>query len=348
MKKSVTGRSDASRIFHRPTLTQLNDTMCRELVLAHKEELDIVSSVDVQIHDVMGIADSMVWDFDMKDLWLTPGRWSMMIRQYLDPEEVQAWLVRITQNIGPKKRGIAALRTRVVKARGGAATGHTNKETRRWGSCMLGITYKAMPQPQITLYSRTSYMGYLAALDLSVAWMLGRYVSDAIGVPLEQFRFVWFNQAIQYHNFKSLAYLLNHPDKKEAKRYRKVILEGKSPKSLASGMDVFKLYPALRLSRKWMTNILKLDDEKKTYGDMNYNTYRRIRRRYHTEVKGLDYAKLFEGENAKGEFFKAYRPLPSTPIGTRDLSAIGMPREKDWGEPSKPAPEAEDWKEMDE
>jgi hypothetical protein len=202
------------RTYHAATMTEMYDQLTDSLINGTEDDLDVISTVDVQIHDIMAQADSMVWDFDMKSAWLTKSRWSMMVKQYIDPEELEAWIGRCTSRIGLRGRGVAVLRTKIVKPRGGAATGHTNKETRRWGSCMLGISYKALPVPQITLYSRTSYLGYIGALDLSVAWMVGHYLAKELGVPVSSFRFVWVNQAIQWHNFKSLAYMLNHTDDK--------------------------------------------------------------------------------------------------------------------------------------
>ena len=70
---------------------------------------------------------------------------------------------------------------------------------------------------------------------------------------------------------------------------------------------------------------------------MSYNTYRRIRRRYHTEVHGYDYAQQFEGWSYwkkdhgdhkigdKKELFKAYLPLATVPVSELDFSPIGMP-----------------------
>lgn len=311
-------------------MTELHDKMCTALVTAREEELDVISTVDVQIHNVIAEAESMDWDFDMKSMWLTKSRWTMMVNQYLDPEEVTAWVDRCTSKIGTRGRGIAVMRTKMVAARGGAATGHTNKETRRWGSCMLAVSYKALPAPQITLYSRTSYLGYIGALDLTVAWMLGKTLAEAMGIKVEDIRFVWMNEAIQWHNFKSLAFLLNHPNKKRRKKYRRLMM--KSTKKLEPDeIKALKKSPALHLSRKWLAKVIAEDKAGRTYGDMTYNTFRRIVRRYHTEVHGLDYAKQFEGwsvhkkgEKAgeKKEFFKAYGPLPSTHCSTLDFSML--------------------------
>lgn len=316
------------RTYQAATLTELHDLLCESLVEAPKNELDVISSVDVQIHNVMAQADSMEWDFDLKNMWLSKSRWSMMVRQYIDPEKLEAWVNMCTAKIGNKNRGIAVMKTNDVKPRGGAATGHTNKQTRTWGACMLSISYKALPHPTITLHSRTSYLGYIGALDLTVAWMCAKTLADALGMDVKDFRFVWMNEAIQWHNFKSLAYLLNHPDKKKRKRYRRLMTKKTSKLSEEEQADIANA-PGMMLSRKWLAKVIQEDKDGLTYGDMTYNTYRRIRRRWHTEVHGLEFAQKFEGwsyhkkgekTGEKKEFFKAYGPLPSCHVDTLDFA----------------------------
>lgn len=323
------------RTFQAATLTELHDQMCSALVEATEDQLDVISTVDVQIHNVIAQADSMEWDFDLKNMWLTKSRWSMMVNQYIDADELKAWVDQITSKIGVKGRGIAMMRTKIVKPRGGAATGHTNKETRRWGACMLAISYKAIPEPQITLYSRTSYLGYIGALDLSVAWMVAKTLGEAMGMKPSDFKFVWMNEAVQWHNFKSLAFLLNHPEKKRRKAYRRLLM--KPLKKLTEDeIQTLKDSPALTLSRKWLAKVIKEDKDGVTYGDMTYNTYRRIRRRWHTEVHGFEFAEQFEGwsyyktgekKGEQKEFFKAYKPLPHTHISTLDFSCLKLPKD---------------------
>lgn len=320
------------RTYHAATLTELHDLLCDSLIEAPKEKLDVISSVDVQIHEVMASCDSMEWDFDLKSMWLSKSRWSMMVRQYIDPDRLQAWIDMVTSKIGTKKRGIAVLRANEVKPRGGAATGHTNKQTRTWGACMLALSYKALPTPTITLHSRTSYLGYIGALDLTVAWMCAKVLAEAMDMDVSDFKFVWMNEAIQWHNFKSLAYLLNHHDKKKRKRYRRLMMKP-AKKLKPAEIEALQNSPGMRLSRKWLAKVIKEDKDGLTYGDMTYNTYRRIRRRWHTEVHGFEYAQQFEGwsyykqgekKGEKKEFFKAYQPLPSCHVDTLDFSPLKM------------------------
>jgi hypothetical protein len=70
--------------FHTATMTELHESMIAAL-LGPADDLDVISNVDVQIHNVMGYADSMDWEFDLKGLWLTKSRWTMMVRQSSTP-----------------------------------------------------------------------------------------------------------------------------------------------------------------------------------------------------------------------------------------------------------------------
>lgn len=338
------------RTYEAGTMTELHTQMIRSLVHGEAADLDVISSVDVQIHDVIGTAHSMAWDFDLKDLWLTPSRWTQMVNQYLDPEALQAWIDQVTSKIGTKGRGIALMRTRIVKPRGGAATGHTNKETRRWGSCMISLSYKALPRPTIHLHSRTSYLGYIGALDLSVAWMAGRYLAHELGIKVEDIAFVWTNEAIQWHNFKSMAWMLNNPDPEWRSTYRRLLT--KKLENLTEGeRNLIESSPAIQMTKKWLISIRKLDAAGASYGDMTYNTYRRIRRRWHTEVFGYEHAQKFEGWSVykQGEkagenrdFFKAYNPLPHTLISSLDFKALKMPLGKRYGGDYVPGQDEED------
>lgn len=326
--------------YHAPTMTGLYDNMVEGLLHGSPEDLEYITSVDVHQFDVIGEADSMVWDFDLKSAWLTKSRWSMMVRQYIEPEDLEAWIGRVTSKIGTKERGIANFRTKVVKPRGGAATGHTNKETRSWGSCMLNFSYRAIPQPTITMVSRTSYLGYIGALDFSVAYMVGKYLAQEMGIKLEQMKFIWSTQSIQWHNFKSLAFMLNHVDPVKREHYRRLLITPSKDLSVAEKREIID-HPAIRMSRKWLQKIVTDDNNGRTYGDLTYNTFRRIIRRYHTEVYGEEYAEQFAGwsfykngpkQGEQKEFFKPYRLLPSVKVDSLDFSPIGMPITRKYGE----------------
>ena len=326
---------------HTKDMTELHDELMEALIHGTKKDISLATSVDVQVHDVVAEADSMAWDFDLKSSWLTKNRWSMLVRQYLDPQDLETWIGRITSRIGTKGRGIAVMRTRTVKPRGGEATGHTNKETRIWGACMLSFSYKALPHPQITLHSRTSYIGYIAGLDLTVAYVIGKYLAQELGISVKDIKFMWVNEAAQWHFFKSMSYLLTNPDQKYAEHFKRILLLPSSALTEAEQKEL-RTSPGLLGSRKFLQKLVREDAAGRHYGDLTYNTFRRVVRRYHTEVWGYEYAQQYEGwelykrgpmTGEKKEFFKAYEPLPSVHCDELDFSAIGMPITRRYGDP---------------
>lgn len=320
------------------TLTDLHDGLCGKLVNAPREQLDVVSNVDVQMHHVVAQAESMEYFFDLKTMWLTPSRWTMMINQYVDAVFLQEWIDKCAKHIGIKGRGNGHMRFKEVKPRGGKAQG--NQETRRWGSCMLGLSYSALPVPTITFFSRTSYLGYLAGMDLSVAYTSARYLAEAMGRDVEEFRFVWMLQSAQFHNFKSLAYLLCHPDKKKAAHYYELVVPTEEELTPEAKIIIANA-PAIRLSRAWLQKLLEKDRRGESYGKERYNTYRRIRRRFHTEVLGHEYAVQFAGWSyyqegdkevrmgraqvgEQKEYFEPYKQLPHKYVHELTFDRLGV------------------------
>lgn len=292
------------------TMTAMHEELCSSLAYGDYDSMDIVTSVDVQKHNVIATADSMEWEFDLKDLWLTQARWTTMIRQYINPVALDAWVNTCGDKLKGRKRGVSIMRTNEVQRRESPTRfGDSTRTWRTWGSCMLAIGYRALPRPQLTLHSRTSYLGYIGAMDLSVAYHCAKLIAEQVGITVEDIQFVWHLEAAQFHGFKSLAYLLNDDDAREHFM------------ALRAGIDplqdkVFrKEQPGLYISRKWMNQFEDNDANGLTYGDMNFGQTRRIRKRYHTEVLGYDFGEPFEGGPHRSKSQNGrFKPLPSVPV----------------------------------
>lgn len=293
------------------TATQLHERITHKLAYSSADELDFWSSVDVHFCNIIARAESFQWEFDLKDLWLTQARWNTMVRQYINPFALESWLNVIEDRMSTaskKSRGMALMRTNQVQMRQ-----HGGKVSRRWGSCMLAVSFRRIPEPQITLYSRTSYFGYLASLDISVAYACAQLVSERTGVPVSDMSFVWMMEDAQY-SFKSMAYLFNNPDLYPD-------LQSCDTASKVSQEDS----PGLYLSAKWWETFRKEDENGVLYGDMTWGACRRVRKRWHTEVFGYDYGEPFEGGRTQGN---RYKPLPSIPSDTLDFSALEKVRKR--------------------
>jgi hypothetical protein len=226
--------------------------------------IDFVASIDTIAYENLLAADSMAFDLDLgRDLWLNRSRWTRLARQYLDREQTAQFLDRAT-DIGLRegRRGVVTQMPCAVVPP--AAKKH------RWGNCMLGLTYRGVrgggrfdEGPTLAMHSRVSYIAYIGGLDLGLAHVLAREIGDRIEVPVEDFKFRWYIDALQFHGFKSLPLL-----------YRRDYIEDlQNPK-------LRRRYPTIKLVGKWWDKVVRdvetgvpLDQEK-------YGPLRRVKRRY--------------------------------------------------------------------
>lgn len=287
-------------------ITELSYKLTKRLVYAAPDEIDYITSADCQLHNVIAEAKSCNYSLDLKDVWLTPIRWSSLVRQYIDPVAYENWLTLCENKLTGRKRGVSFMRTNQVKARTAASTG---REWRRWGSCMLGVGYRAMPRPQLTLHSRTTYLGYIGQLDLGVAHVLARDVAARVGLDPADITFVWHLEMGAFHGFKSFAWFYQRPDDQS-------MLEGKRVTK--------KEMPTLALAQRELERIRQFDRDGVKYGDMSFAQQLRIRRRYHTEILGEDYANQFVGGTRRPSMSlrNGAHLLPSTRIEDLEIAPL--------------------------
>lgn len=292
------------------TIGDLSYGITKHLVYGTRDTIDLVTSADTQLHDVLVRARSCTYDdFDLKRVWLTPVRWGALVRQYIDPTALASWLDLVESKLQGRKRGISFMRTEVVNMSKNHTTG---RERRRYGSCLLGFGYRALPHPQITMHSRTTYLGYIGQLDLALACVIAREVGQRVGLDPAEIRFTWHLEVAQFHGFKSLAWFFQQPDDR---RKLEAFLDKPS--------NWYQRYPTMRLAANQLKAILAHDERGTLYGDMSFAQQTRVRRRYHTEVMGPEYGEQFAGGTLRpGSMRYAARVLPSRPISSLDLSPL--------------------------
>ena len=170
------------------------------------------------------------------------------------------------------------------------------------------VTYRAFPRPTVSLYSRTSYLGYIGGLDMLLANKLIELAADMIGdgLKVSDFQFRWHCEVFQVHGFKSLAYMFSTDQDKFMRISEKkwASLVGKRYRGFT--IQPLDNMPTWKLIRYWYARIQKQDREGKLYQDMKYGAEKRIRRRYHAQT-GMDQTEFL------GSKEKEYKPL-STPI----------------------------------
>lgn len=299
--------------FEFDTVTDMHEQMCERLMFGDNGEgwgpsYDWVYGTEVGLTNVTLGVKSFVWDFDLKRLWLPHTRWVTMIRQYLDPVATDDWLNKIDDRLHRKGRGIATLRTNLVQGRG------TGKGVRRrWGSCMISVSYRSTPRPTIALHSRTTYFGYLAAMDITVVQKLAEAINSINGIAPEEMEFVWTLDLAQFHGFRSLAWPLGDP---EIKADMDGDLDDRLNYPTKSGQAGYRK----ALDGYW--RLVKSDQEGKLYGDEAFSSFARVRRRFHAEVMGRKFSEQFAGGSLNRGGHQPFKPLPSVPISTLDLDPM--------------------------
>jgi len=297
------------RSFSFPNPVAAHEAMCEQLVYGDNggTDWDFVHGTEVGLHNVAIHCDSIAFDYNLKRLWVPPTRWTMMVRQYLDPIALNDCMAKIADRMAPPRtrgdrRGISVLRTRLVQGRG---VGRGVR--RRWGSCMLSLSFRATPIPTVSLHSRTTYFGYLAMVDMAVARAFAAEAADICGYDLDDVQFVWTLELAQFHGFRSLAWMLMDPD------IRKQMDEDVDNRMSFSPKE----QPGYRKCLDGYARILKSDRAGTLYGDESFSSFARVRRRFHTEAYGVDYADQFAGgvRNRGGK--GAFPPLPDNWV--RDL-----------------------------
>lgn len=251
---------------HAPTITELMAKAIRGHLDCEKP--DAVLNIETHLFNVQLIADSCEYKLDVgKELWLNKQRWSRLIKEYVPLEALDRFISQACEILdGSARDGATANMLFRDPAR--------YEKKHRWGGCLMGATFrgngKKAGDPCLTLYSRTTYMGYMALLDAAIASNIARAISDRVtfGNGKVKIGFRWYISSQQLHCFKTLPYIYSQPDlmriventrdggtisptwKHVCKWYQKVLEH-----YLAWGVEMLdheKYGPFKRIKRRWL------------------------------------------------------------------------------------------------
>jgi hypothetical protein len=165
-------------------------------------------------------------DFDLdvgKHLWLNRSRWSRLMKEYVPREGLDRFIRQCVEILrGEARHGATA--NMLFRDPDRYAKKH------RWGGCLMGLTFRAGPKgfpPVLTMYSRTTYIGYMGFLDMAIATRIVKEIKDvyqnsfitgdeddetAGDPPWLPIQFRWHLSSMQLHAFKSLPYIFSQQD----------------------------------------------------------------------------------------------------------------------------------------
>ena len=301
-------------------LSQIRREYPRKLVYTPRERLASVTGQTVMLHDQLIKASSCDYEHDLKSTWVTLSRWGSLIRQYVDPEALDYWLDLIETRLQGGGAGQSFMRTNRVERR----SPKTGREQRRWGACILGFGFRMKPRPHLTMYSRTTYFGGVGELDLALAHVLARELGERLGLKPGDIGFSWFIGSAQFHGMRSFSWWFGPEQGEDLKR----LYTHKATPELRERAP--GLYKAVHELNKQRTR----DEKGLLYADDAYAQLVRTRRRYHTEVHGVEYGKQFEGGSRlkSSGMAQAAEPLPSVPVTSLTLEPLRTVKKEGSGE----------------
>ena len=244
--------------------------------------------IGTNLNNVILECSSMDFQFDLREVWLNPQRWTRLVREYLDGPETSVLLRR----------------ARVVfndKGRNGVITNLFFKSVTRfdrkhkWGNCLLAATFRGSHKndkviPTLTVHSRVTYNAYMLGLDMALVHHLACLITE--GYP-EMIRLQWHFDVMQLHSFKSLPYLYTQPDlfailspldNRGGSWYKDDKYRG--PASVFN-QEFCDEYPTWGAISRWWDKVLEFEREGKSVEEEKYGPFKRIRRRYEEFQQGI-------------------------------------------------------------
>lgn len=245
---------DMTAMMHSAIRTQLNDPTP-----------DAVLNIESHCYDLTLTAESCDYDIDIgKNVWLNKGRWSRLIREYVPREPMERFVAQGQEILsGDARQGATA--NMMFRDPDRYAKKH------RWGGCIMGATFRGdgkRDHPTLTIFSRTTYIGYMGLLDAGIGHVLARMIS---GGDASRIHFRWVISSSQLHCFKTLPFIYSQPDLMKR-------LEGYAARVATSK----NMPPTWYHMAKWYAKVLEhfnkwgvemLEHEK-------YGPFRRIKRRW--------------------------------------------------------------------
>lgn len=199
------------------TLDDLWHGGCDALLYAPAEKLSWSAGATTGIYDNVLLCDSMEYNFDCSDIWLTRGRFRKLQRDYLDYGLVPRFIEKAASMPGSlARRGTVTQMS--CRVHGTIERTDGRKENYKWGNCIFGFSFRPVDNVKrgkrignqagiFTMHSRTSYISYMGGLDLALSYVLAKEIAKGRGDSIEEYGFRWMIDSLQWYSIKSLAYL---------------------------------------------------------------------------------------------------------------------------------------------
>jgi hypothetical protein len=198
-----------------------------------------------------------------KQMWVSPSRWTRLIRSYVSKSRLEKFLERIP-----------IIQRRKTYAPVSMMFNDTSDEHEN-GGCMLHITFQPNPAT-LHFHSRSAYIGGTGVMDLALVAAIARLIDE----PTIRFR--WTIGLAQLHSLRIIPYLHAHPDLLKKLLYwhrRPRLLESKKSSEL-NWWHIIKWYDKCVNLGKQCAKRGKKFDVQKAIDVGKFGPYRRVSQRW--------------------------------------------------------------------
>ena len=131
----------------------------------------------VQSFNNMIRVKSAVFDVDFDDWGITQTKWTKFTGQYCDIPALHAWV----KNARNCKTYDSLYQFKSVRAHyeGG-------KAVHQWGSCLLALSFRRQPKPNLTFYTRAQSIGFSGVADYGLLHFVAKEIAKVLRVPQEK------------------------------------------------------------------------------------------------------------------------------------------------------------------
>jgi hypothetical protein len=186
-------------------LTDLWHDACEGMLYATRKEVHM-NGVTSFMFDKVFRADSMDYEFDLgTELWLTKSRFTSLKRDYLDPFRIEKF-IKQSGELPDRRVAIAQMMCRIKPER------HHGKDwtSYKWGNCILGFTFRAVPTPHFTMHARTTLITRMGGMDLALAYCIARDIAEERDEDLSDYKFTWYIASLYHSSLHAIPYFYAH------------------------------------------------------------------------------------------------------------------------------------------
>jgi hypothetical protein len=277
MPLTIEEHAGGGRTLSAPTMTELIDeTVKYQLNLRNA---DATYKQDTTLYNTTLACDNSEFDLDIgRDLFLNQSRWTHLVREYLSRDNWARFAGQASMIVdGDVNPGSAASMLFRDPPR--------SSQKHFWGGCLMSCTFHGdnnhAGKMTFTMYSRTTYMGYMGIMDAALASVMIRTLKEHHVGSGRHFdhgsdiQFKWHISSMQLNCMKTLPYIYAKPElmaRLERYERKRKLIENASPawKQLATWFcrvaDDFKKHdedpdkfikaerfgPVKRVKRRWL------------------------------------------------------------------------------------------------